>query len=99
MPFGHDVVAEAGCIGIFAILINTLYLKNRSYDIYPPVACATLTSQMVADCVCHAALMDQRHMSSSPAGASVNRGCNAPMVGSNVHSLKIKVTSFNKIQK
>jgi hypothetical protein len=28
MPFGHDVVAEAGCIGIFAILINTLYLKK-----------------------------------------------------------------------
>jgi hypothetical protein len=28
MLFGHDVVAEAGCIGIFAILINTLYLKN-----------------------------------------------------------------------
>jgi hypothetical protein len=29
MPFRHDVVAEAGCIGIFAILINTLYLKNN----------------------------------------------------------------------
>jgi hypothetical protein len=28
MPFGHDIVAEAGCIGIFAILINTLYLKK-----------------------------------------------------------------------
>jgi hypothetical protein len=28
MPFGHDVVAQAGCIGIFAILINTLYLKS-----------------------------------------------------------------------
>jgi hypothetical protein len=34
MPFGHDVVAEAGCIGIFAILINTLYLKNMK-EIYP----------------------------------------------------------------
>jgi hypothetical protein len=30
MPFGHDVVAEAGCIGIFAILINTLYLKKTN---------------------------------------------------------------------
>jgi hypothetical protein len=28
MPLGHDVVAEARCIGIFAILINTLYLKK-----------------------------------------------------------------------
>jgi hypothetical protein len=28
MLFGHDVVAEAGCIGIFAILINTFYLKK-----------------------------------------------------------------------
>jgi hypothetical protein len=28
MPLGHDVVAEAGVIGIFAILINTLYPKN-----------------------------------------------------------------------
>jgi hypothetical protein len=24
-PLGHDVVAEAGCISIFTILINTLY--------------------------------------------------------------------------
>jgi hypothetical protein len=30
MPFGHDVVAEAGCIDIFTILINTLYLKKTS---------------------------------------------------------------------
>jgi hypothetical protein len=30
MPFGHDVVAEAECIGIFAILINTLYLKKET---------------------------------------------------------------------
>jgi hypothetical protein len=29
MPFRHDVVAEAGCIDIFAILINTLYLKKN----------------------------------------------------------------------
>jgi hypothetical protein len=29
MLFGHDVVAEAGCIDIFAILINTLYLKKK----------------------------------------------------------------------
>jgi hypothetical protein len=27
MPFGHDIVADAGYIGIFAILINTLYQK------------------------------------------------------------------------
>jgi hypothetical protein len=28
MLFGHNVVTEARCIGIFAILINTLYLKK-----------------------------------------------------------------------
>jgi hypothetical protein len=28
MPLGHDVVTEAGCISIFTILINTLYLKT-----------------------------------------------------------------------
>jgi hypothetical protein len=33
MPFGHDVVAEAGCIGIFAILINTLYLKKINKEL------------------------------------------------------------------
>jgi hypothetical protein len=50
MPFGHDVVAEAEYIGIFVILINTLYLKKKPSHLQANrirVICLTIKTGLV----------------------------------------------------
>jgi hypothetical protein len=56
MPFGHDIVAEAGCIGIFAILINTLYLKKMC--LAHVTYLRRLSSSLWSFSVCHLRLVD-----------------------------------------